>query len=93
MYFYMQDKKIELKIDGMSCNGCVENISKMMMDLGTIKNVEIDLDKKFGLISTKSNFDSNNFLKRFEGTKFAVKILNEQVVQKNSLFTKIKNLI
>ena len=93
MYFYMQDKKIELKIDGMSCNGCVENISKMMMDLGSIKNVEIDLDKKFGLISTKSNFDSNNFLKRFEGTKFAVKILNEQVVQKNSLFTKIKNLI
>ena len=89
----MQDKKIELKIDGMSCNGCVENISKMMMDLGSIKNVEIDLDKKFGLISTKSNFDSNNFLKRFEGTKFAVKILNEQVVQKNSLFTKIKNLI
>lgn len=93
MYFYMQDKKIELKIEGMSCNGCVENISKMMMDLGSIKNVEIDLDKKFGLISTKSNFDSNNFLKRFEGTKFAVKILNEQVVQKNSLFTKIKNLI
>tara|TARA_B100000700_G_C14614569_1_gene655234 strand:+ start:127 stop:396 length:270 start_codon:yes stop_codon:yes gene_type:complete len=89
----MQDKKIELKIEGMSCNGCVENISKMMMDLGSIKNVEIDLDKKFGLISTKSNFDSNNFLKRFEGTKFAVKILNEQVVQKNSLFTKIKNLI
>ena len=89
----MQDKRIELKIDGMSCNGCVENISKMMMDLGTIKNVEIDLDKNIGLISTKSNFDSNNFLNRFEGTKFDVKILNEQVVQKNSIFSKLKNLI
>ena len=89
----MRDKKIELKIDGMSCNGCVENISKMMMDLGTIKNVEIDIDKNIGLISTKSNFDSNNFLNRFEGTKFDVKILNEQVEQKSSLFSKIKNLI
>ena len=93
MYFYMQDKRIELKIDGMSCNGCVENISKMMMDLGTIKNVEIDLDKKFGLISTNSDFNSNNFLKRFEGTKFEVQILNEQVEQSSSIFSKLKKLI
>ena len=89
----MRDNKVKLKIDGMSCNGCIKNISKMMMDLGTINNVEIDLDKNSGLIFINPKFDSNDFLNIFEETKFDVKIITEQVEQKHSLFSKIKNLI
>ena len=89
----MRDNKVKLKIDGMSCNGCIKNISKMMMDLGTINNVEIDLDKNSGIIFINPKFDSNDFLNIFEETKFDVKIITEQVEQKNSLFSKIKNLI
>ena len=89
----MRDNKVKLKIDGMSCNGCIKNISKMMMDLGTINNVEIDLDKNSGIIFINPKFDSNDFLNIFEETKFDVKIITEQIEQKNSLFSKIKNLI
>lgn len=89
----MRDKKLKLKIDGMSCNGCVENISKMMFELGTIKNVEIDLDQKSGFIFTNSKFDLSKFLNRFKETKFKVQILNEQIEQNSSLFSKIKNLL
>ena len=89
----MRDNKVKLKIDGMSCNGCIKNISKMMMDLGTINNVEIDLNKNSGIIFINPKFDSNDFLNIFEETKFDVKIITEQIEQKNSLFSKIKNLI
>jgi len=83
----------KLKIDGMSCEGCVKNISKMMSDFDNINEVDVQLESKSGIISTNSKFDSEAFIDRFNGTKFTVQVLNGQLKKKTSLISKLKNLI
>lgn len=85
------DYKLEIK--GMSCNGCVKNITKMIQEFDNIKNVNVDLENHSAKISTKIQLDQNAFIKRFEGTKFTIKNLTEQQNEKTSLFSKLKNLV
>lgn len=82
-----------LEIDGMSCNGCVKNVTKMIQEFDNIKNVSVDLENHSAKISTKNQLDTNAFLKRFEGTKFSIKNLTEQQNEKASIFSKIKNIL
>ncbi|MAJ44360.1 MAG: hypothetical protein CMF96_06405 [Candidatus Marinimicrobia bacterium] len=86
-------KKIKIRVNGMTCNGCVENISKMIMNLGTVKSIKINLDEKIGIINTNSKFDKDDFLNTFVESKFNVEILNEQVNHKITLLSKLKNFI
>jgi len=82
-----------LEIDGMSCNGCVKNVTKMIQEFDNIKNVSVDLENHSAKISTKNQLDTNAILKRFEGTKFSIKNLTEQQNEKASIFSKIKNIL
>ena len=64
----------KLEIEGMSCNGCVKNITKMIQEFDNIKNVNVDIENHSAKISNKIQLDQNAFIKRFEGTKFTIKI-------------------
>ena len=45
----------KLKIDGMSCNACVKNITKIIQKFDNIKTVSVDLDNHSAKISTKNS--------------------------------------
>jgi copper chaperone CopZ len=83
----------KLKIDGMSCDGCVKNISKIMTDFSNVKKVNVNLENHSAIISTTSKFDADSFINRFNGTKFTVQILNNDSKPKASFISKLKNLI
>lgn len=83
----------KLKIDGMSCEGCVKNISKMMMEFESLKDVNINLEHHLGTITTTTKFDAELFINRFNGTKFTVQISSNNSKSKTSFISKLKNLI
>ena len=85
--------KLKLKIDGMSCEGCVKNISKMMIEFSNVKKVNVTLENHSAIILTNSNFDSTLFINRFEKTKFKVQILNNDLKSKSSFISKLKKLL
>ena len=49
-YFSMRDNKFKFKIDGMSCNGCVKNLKKIIMENNGIDNVKINFQEKIGML-------------------------------------------
>ncbi|MFU0824000.1 CopZ family metallochaperone [Clostridium sp.] len=50
--------KKRLNIDGMSCNHCVMHVKNALMEVEGVKNVEVNLDKKFAVVEGESLEDS-----------------------------------
>ncbi|PRR75902.1 CopZ family metallochaperone [Clostridium thermopalmarium] len=50
--------KKRLNIDGMSCNHCVMHVKNALMEVEGVKNVEVNLDKKFAMVEGENLEDS-----------------------------------
>ena len=86
--------KLNLQIDGMSCNGCASNITNMISEFSGVNNVNVNFDSKSAELDINDKqFNSDEFIHRFDDTKFTVKIVEENLRdKKTSFFNKITNL-
>ncbi len=86
--------KLNLHIDGMSCNGCASNIKNMISEFNGVKNVNVNFDSKSAELDINDKqFNSVEFIHKFNDTKFIVKIVEENLKdKKSSFFNKITNL-
>ena len=89
-YFFMRDNKYKFKIDGMSCNGCVKNLKKIIMENNEIYDVKINFQEKIGMINTTQKFNIIKFKNSIEETKFQIKFINEPSKKDKSILIKLK---
>jgi len=68
-------KKIEFKIDGMTCNGCVKSIEGAIKMLDGVNIVNINLDTK----TAKVEFDEDKLSE--EDIFKAVKVMGYKIVK------------
>ncbi|MBW7888720.1 MAG: cation transporter [Bacteroidetes bacterium] len=45
-YVYAGDKTVKLAIDGMTCNGCVSNVTKALKGVKGVSDVKVNLQEK-----------------------------------------------
>ena len=89
-YFFMKDNKYKFTIDGMSCNGCVRNLKKIIMENNDVYDVKINFQEKIGMITTTQKFNIIKFKNSIEETKFQIKFINEQSKKDKSILIKLK---
>lgn len=89
-YFFMKDNKYKFTIDGMSCNGCVKNLKKIIMENNNVYDVKINFQEKIGMITTTQKFNIIKFKNSIEETKFQIKFINEQSKKYKSILIKLK---
>lgn len=89
-YFFMKDNKYKFTIDGMSCNGCVKNLKKIIMENNDVYDVKINFQEKIGIITTTQKFNILKFKNSIEETKFQIKFINEQSKKDKSILIKLK---
>ena len=89
-YFFMKDNKYKFTIDGMSCNGCVKNLKKIIMENNDVYDVKINFQEKIGIITTTQKFNIIKFKNSIEETKFQIKFINEQSKKDKSILIKLK---
>ena len=89
-YFFMKDNKYKFTIDGMSCNGCVKNLKKIIMENNDVYDVKINFQEKIGIITTAQKFNIIKFKNSIEETKFQIKFINEQSKKDKSILIKLK---
>ncbi len=89
-YFFMKDNKYKFTIDGMSCNGCVKNLKKIIMENNDVYDVKINFQEKIGMITTTQKFNIIKFKNSIEETKFQIKFINEQSKKDKSILIKLK---
>ncbi|KAF7988181.1 hypothetical protein HCN44_007675 [Aphidius gifuensis] len=76
------DKKIttkcKIKIDGMTCQSCVKNIEKTIIQKNGIKNIKVVLEEKIGYIDYNSNDTSvNNIIDEINNMGFDASIADD----------------
>ncbi len=89
-YFFMKDNKYKFTIDGMSCNGCVKNLKKIIMENNNVYDVKINFQEKIGMITTTQKFNIIKFKNSIEETKFQIKFINKQSKKYKSILIKLK---
>ncbi|EHP83984.1 heavy-metal-associated domain-containing protein [Methanotorris formicicus] len=58
-------KELKLKIEGMSCDMCVNTIKRLLSELDGIIDVDINLEEGIGVLQTWSNINSYRHLTNF----------------------------
>ena len=48
-------KKIEIKIEGMHCEGCSKRLTKVLSNIDGVENVEVSLENKLAKIDYNEN--------------------------------------
>ena len=86
--------KFYLEIEGLSCNGCADNISNMIKDYEDVRKVTVNFESASAEFEThNSKFNTDEFIKIINETNFTVSLLDENpIINKNSFMKKIKNL-
>lgn len=48
-------KKIEIKVEGMHCEGCSKRLTKVLSNIDGVENVEVSLENKLAKIDYNEN--------------------------------------
>lgn len=48
---YAAEKKVEIKIDGMTCSGCAEKVKTALIKLDGVKSAEVSLENRNALVT------------------------------------------
>lgn len=52
----------KIKIEGMSCNHCVNHVTEALSEIDGVKNVNVNLDEKYAMVDV-DNSDLENAIK------------------------------
>ena len=63
----------KIKIEGMSCNHCVNHVTEALSEIDGVKNVNVNLDAKYAMVDVDNN-DLENAI------KFAIEEAGYEVV-------------
>ncbi len=69
--------KIQVKIEGMSCNHCAKKVESSLLELDNIKKVKVNLTKKIAIIYSNSKLDDNLLKEKIESLGYQVQEIKE----------------
>lgn len=69
--------KKQIKIEGMSCEHCVNRIDKALRKIDGVKDVSIDLNKKMALIEIDNNVKEEKIKETIDDLGYEVKEIKE----------------
>lgn len=64
--------KQEVKVEGMSCEGCANTIKQRFSGLPNVANVEIDLENKLATIESSERISDEELQEALEGTNYSI---------------------
>lgn len=70
-------KQIELKIDGMKCEGCVNRIKKVLSSIKGMDSYEISLEEKKLLLSVKKEKVLEEVIQKIEKLGFTLSFVEK----------------
>ncbi len=70
-------KQIELKVDGMKCEGCVNRIKKVLSSIKGIDTYEISLEEKKLLLSIKKEKVLEEVIQKIEKLGFTLSFIEK----------------
>ena len=66
--------EIVLKIDGMTCGGCVSSVRKVLMSVPSVKTVDVDLAAGRATVSADGPVDSAALISAVEDAGYGAEI-------------------
>ncbi|MFH2017511.1 MAG: heavy metal-associated domain-containing protein [Pseudomonadota bacterium] len=63
-----------LKIEGMTCGGCVRSVEKALAGVAGLKSAKVDLGKAEALIETEAGADPARFLSAVEDAGYDARL-------------------
>jgi copper chaperone CopZ len=58
-HFAEKKMKTELSIDGMSCQHCVQSVTKALKGIGGVTSVAVNLEEKRAILESEGDVDRN----------------------------------
>jgi copper chaperone CopZ len=64
-----------LKIEGMTCGGCVRSVEKALAGVSGLKSAKVDLDRAEALVETESGANPAPFLAAVEDAGYDARLV------------------
>ncbi|MDZ7315415.1 MAG: cation transporter [candidate division KSB1 bacterium] len=61
---FAAEKKVEIAIDGMTCNNCVEKVKTALQKVEGVKNAEVSLEKRNAIVTYDDSKTDEKTLKQ-----------------------------
>ncbi|MDZ7370929.1 MAG: cation transporter [candidate division KSB1 bacterium] len=61
---FAAEKKVEIAIDGMTCNNCVQKVQSALQKVEGVKSAEVSLEKRNAIVTYDDSKTNENTLKQ-----------------------------